>query len=133
MHIEHVALWARDLEGMRAFYEKYFGARCGPRYENPAKGFASYFLTFESGTRLELMHRPDIPADAADRRVQRSGFIHVAFVVGDDADVDALARRLAADGFQVLDGPRRTGDGYYESVILDPEGNRLELTAASKA
>jgi lactoylglutathione lyase len=130
MHIEHVALWARDLEGMRLFYERYFGARPGVRYENRGKGFTSCFLSFGSGARIELMHRQDIPEDAADPMVQRRGLIHVAFVVGHEADVDALTHRLADDGFRVVDGPRRTGDGYYESVVLDPEGNRVELSAS---
>jgi lactoylglutathione lyase len=132
MHIEHVALWTRDLEGMRRFYERYFGARSGARYENPHKGFTSYFLSFGSGPRIELMHRRDVPEDAADPSLQRRGLIHVAFVVGDEADVDALTRTLAADGFRVVDGPRRTGDGYYESVVLDPEGNRVELSAGRR-
>jgi lactoylglutathione lyase len=129
MRIAHVALWVRDLEAMRSFYEQYFGARAGPRYENQAKRFQSYFLSFAGGAQIELMHRPDIPADGADPLVQRRGFIHLALEVGDEADVDRLSKRIAADGFPVLDGPRRTGDGYYETVVLDPEGNRLELTA----
>jgi lactoylglutathione lyase len=132
MHIEHVAVWTRDLEAMRIFYERYFGARPSQRYENPGKQFQSYFLSFGSGPRLELMQRPDVPPDGADPLVQRRGLIHLAFVVGEEADVDALSRRLAADGFRLIDGPRRTGDGYYESVVLDPEGNRVELTAAPK-
>ena len=129
MHIEHVAIRVRDLEAMRLFYERYFGGRAGPRYENPAKKFQSYFLSFESGPRLELMQRPDVPPDAADPLVQRRGLIHLAVVVGTETDVDALSRRLATDGLRVVDGPRRTGDGYYESVVLDPEGNRIEITA----
>lgn len=132
MHIEHVALWARDLEAMRLFYERYFGARAGPRYENPDKQFQSYFLSFASGPRLEIMQRPNVPPDLCDPLLQRRGLIHLAFVVGGEADVDALSRRLAADGFRLVDGPRCTGDGYYESVVLDPEGNRVELTAASR-
>ncbi len=130
MHIEHVALWANDLEAMRAFYERYFGAVAGPRYVNRVKEFQSYFLSFDSGARLEIMQRPDIPADAADPLLQRRGLIHLAFVVGDEVDVEALSRRLVADGFDVIDGPRRTGDGYYETVVLDPEGNRVEFAAA---
>jgi lactoylglutathione lyase len=134
-HIEHVALWARDLEAMRSFYERYFGGRAGPRYENQAKRFESYFLTFGSGARLEIMRRPDVAASAPEEpgAAPRSGFVHLAFVVGREADVDALSRRLAADGFRVIDGPRRTGDGYYESVVLDPEGNRVEVAAARDA
>jgi lactoylglutathione lyase len=129
MHIEHVAIWARDLETLRAFYERHFGARSGPPYENRSKRFRSYFLSFASGARLELMHRPDVPHDGSDPGTQRTGLVHLAFVVGDEADVDTLTRRLADEGHRVIDGPRRTGDGYYESVVLDPEGNRVELAA----
>jgi lactoylglutathione lyase len=78
------------------------------------------------------MHRPDLSAETVHPAAPRPGFVHIAFVVGVEADVDALSRRLANDGFRVLEGPRRTGDGYYESVVLDPEGNRIELTAAAK-
>jgi lactoylglutathione lyase len=133
MRIEHVAIWTSDLERLRAFYERYFGARAGDRYENPAKQFRSYFLCFESGARLELMQRPELPRDAADPVRQRTGFIHLAFVVGDEAAVDTLTERLREAGHPPLDGPRRTGDGYYESVVLDPDGNRLEITAQARA
>ena len=129
MHIEHVAVWKPNVERLKRFYEDYFGARAGDRYENPAKHFKSYFLTFERGARLELMERPDIPSDRADPATQRTGFIHLAFVVGDESAVAALTMRLRADGYPLLDGPRRTGDGYYESVMLDPDGNRLEIAA----
>jgi lactoylglutathione lyase len=130
MHIEHVAIWTLDLERLRAFYERYFGALAGNKYENPIKQFQSYFLSFESGARVELMHRPDLPRDAADPARQRTGLIHLAFVVGDEAAVDALTERLRSEGHPPLDGPRRTGDGYYEAVVLDPDGNRIEITAA---
>jgi lactoylglutathione lyase len=129
MRIEHVAIWTPDLDRLRAFYERYLGARAGARYENAAKGFQSYFLGFESGPRLELMHRADVPRDAAGVTAQRTGLIHVAFTVGDERAVDALAERLRGDGHPVIDGPRRTGDGYYECVALDPDGNRVEITA----
>jgi lactoylglutathione lyase len=109
MKIEHVALWTHDLERLRAFYERYFGARAGDRYENPAKQFTSYFLRFESGARLELMQRPDVSGSAGDRLV--GGLAHFAVAVGDEAAVDALAARMRAAGHAVIDGPRRTGDG----------------------
>lgn len=128
MWIEHAALWASDLERAREFYQTYFGATAGPKYANPAKGFESYFLTFPSGgARLELMRKPGLqaPPPAAGH----TGWAHLAFAVGSVEAVDALTGRLRADGFKVVDGPRRTGDGYYESVILDPEGNRVEVTA----
>jgi lactoylglutathione lyase len=118
--LTHVALWSADLERLRAFYESYFGASAGPRYENPGKGFQSYFLTLAGGARIELMHS-SAPA-------RSSGYAHIALAPGSEGAVDALTERLRAQGYAVIDGPRRTGDGYYESVILDPDGNRVELT-----
>ncbi len=128
MHIEHIAVWSHDLERLRAFYETYFGAAAGPRYVNERRGFASYFLTFTSGARLELMQMPGIPASQDDRLVQFTGYIHLAMSTGSPAQVDELTERLRRAGYTVLDGPRRTGDGYYESVVLDPDGNRVEIT-----
>jgi lactoylglutathione lyase len=128
MKIEHVALWVSDLERTRAFYETYFGATAGPKYANAAKGFEAYFLTFPSGgARLELMRKSGLPAHSPG--AEHTGWAHLAFSVGSAERVDALTGRLRAGGFDVLDGPRRTGDGYYESVVLDPEGNRVEVTA----
>ena len=112
--IEHVALWTNDLEGLRWWYERWLGARASERYENTDPGFASYFLEFNGGARLELMHRPgEEPGLRA----------HVAFSLGSQQAVDALAAELGA-----VEGPRTTGDGYYEAVVLDPDGNRVELT-----
>jgi lactoylglutathione lyase len=127
VRLEHVGLWVRDLDGVAAFYEKYFAARVGPRYQNPRKGFESRFLEFSGSARLEIMRRNDVPARAMDEQL---GLAHVALTVGDEAAVDALAARLAADGHAPIDGPRRTGDGYYECVVRDPEGNRVEIAAA---
>jgi lactoylglutathione lyase len=128
MHIEHFAIWTEDIERLRAFYAHYFGAAAGTRYENPAKGFQSYFLSFASGARLEIMQMPDIPRTGNDASAQFTGYVHLAISVGSQGAVDALTEQLRADGYPVLDGPRRTGDGYYESVVLDPDGNRLEIT-----
>lgn len=127
VRIEHVALWVRDLEAVAAFYARWFGARMGERYENPRKGFASRFLEFDGGARLEVMTRADVEARGDGELL---GFAHIAMVVGNEAAVDALAARFAAEGIAVIDGPRRTGDGYYECVVCDPEGNRVEVTAA---
>ena len=124
--LEHVALWVRDVDGVAAFYARYFGARVGERYENPRKGVQSRFLQFASGARLEVMARTDVLARGA---AEALGFAHVAIAIGDEAAVDALAARFKADGVALLDGPRRTGDGYYECVVLDPEGNRVEVAA----
>lgn len=126
VRIEHVALWVRDLDRVAGFYARYFGARVGELYRNPAKGFASRFLEFSSGARIEIMTRTGIDARAT---AELLGFAHVALSVGDVTAVDAMARRLAEDGIAILDGPRRTGDGYYECVVRDPEGNRIEVTA----
>jgi lactoylglutathione lyase len=127
VRLEHVGLWVRDLDSVAAFYERYFGARIGDLYRNPRKGFESRFLQFGDGARLEIMRRGDIDQRLADEQL---GLAHVAIQVGDEAAVDALAARVTADGMTPLDGPRRTGDGYYECVLRDPEGNRVEIIAA---
>jgi lactoylglutathione lyase len=128
MHIAHLAIWAKDLEKLKRFYERYFDAQATAKYLNAQKQFQSYFLTFASGAQLELMHRPDIPPMSTQLGQEFLGYAHLAISVGSEAAVDALTMRLVNDGYQRLDGPRRTGDGYYESVVLDPEGNRLEIT-----
>ena len=124
--IEHVAIWTVDLERLRAFYERYFGGVAGERYENPSTGFRSYFLELD-GTRLELMQMPAV-AERAEGDQQRLGWAHIAFALGSEQAVDELTDLLRSDGYAILDGPRRTGDGYYESVVRDPDGNRVELT-----
>src|SRR6267143_2024873 len=128
MKLDHVAIWAVDIELMRTFYEKYFDARSNRKYENERKRFASYFLTFPGGGRLELMHRPGIqqipPTQGAPEFI---GYAHLGVELGSRADVDALTRRLQDAGFPLLDGPRQTGDGYYESMVADPEGNRIVI------
>jgi len=124
--IEHLALWVRDLDAVAAFYARWFGARIGDRYENPRKGFASRFLEFAGGARLEIMTRADVGLRGNGEQL---GFAHVAIVVGDETAVDTLAAAFGAAGVTLLDGPRRTGDGYYECVVSDPEGNRVEVTA----
>ena len=128
MHIEHVALWTHQLESLRHFYQHYFAAQAGARYDNPAKGFSSYFLRFASGARLELMSRADVSEVVTDPVRQRTGFIHLAFAVGSAAEVDAFYVLACRDGLKVLEAPRHTGDGYYEMTLLDPDGNRLEVT-----
>ena len=128
MTIGHFALWVQDLERMKTFYERYFSAQANTNYVNERKQFRSYFLTFTSGPRLELMQRPDIQPLARQLGQEFLGYAHLAMNVGSATAVDELTQRLVADGYQRLDGPRWTGDGYYESVILDPEGNRIEIT-----
>jgi lactoylglutathione lyase len=126
MRIEHVGVWVRDIDVVAAFYAKYFGARVGTLYQNPRKGFESRFLAFDSGARLEIMKRGDVGERAL---AEQLGLAHVALTVGDEAHVDALAARFIADGMAPESGPRRTGDGYYECVVRDPEGNRVEIAA----
>ena len=128
MHIEHVAIWTHDLDRLVAFYTAYLGGTAGPRYHNPRTGFESIFVRFETGARLEIMHMAGIPANANDPDTQATGLIHLAFSLGSRPAVDALTDRLAADGLRVIGAPRTTGDGYYESVVLDPDGNRIEIT-----
>ena len=126
MRIEHVGVWVRDIDAVAAFYARYFDARVGTLYQNPRKGFESRFLAFDSGARLEIMKRGDVGERASTEQL---GLAHVAITVGDDANVDALAARFIADGVTPESGPRRTGDGYYECVVRDPEGNRVEIAA----
>ena len=129
MHIEHVALWTSDLERCKAFYTTYFGATPGSRYLNAAKGFESCFLSFADGARIEAMTTSKLAPLVLAPGIQRMGLTHLAISVGSEDMVDKLTQRLREDGFSIEDGPRRTGDGYYESVVLDPDGNRIEITA----
>ena len=128
MKIEHIAIWAKDIEALKEFYIKYFGAVSNEKYINRKNVFSSYFLVFESGARLEIMQMPTIPDSVNDPYKQFTGFIHLAISVGSEDRVTSLTNELANDGYEILDGPRKTGDGYYESTILDPEKNRLEIT-----
>ncbi|MFZ6013052.1 MAG: VOC family protein [Bacteroidota bacterium] len=128
MKIVHVAIWAHDLEMLKNFYEKYFKAKAGKKYVNTTKNFESYFLDFEEGGRLELMHMPGIPVSLNDSYKQFSGLIHFAIGVGSKEKVNSLTEQLREDGLEIVGEPRMTGDGYYESVVLDPEGNRIEIT-----
>ncbi|MDO5582151.1 MAG: VOC family protein [Planctomycetia bacterium] len=126
MRIDHIALYVKDLERTREFFQSYFQARSNNGYRNPKSGLRTYFLTFEDGTRLEIMTRSDL--EDPEKSEFRTGYIHLAFSLGSSEAVDSITKRLADDGFTVLSGPRTTGDGYYESCVLGPEGNILELT-----
>lgn len=126
MKIEHAAVYVRDLEGARAFFQTYFGAVSGPLYQNPTTGFSSYFLTFEEGSRLELMTLPRL--EMGEGAGLRTGYAHLALSVGSREAVDQLTGRLRQAGYPVLSGPRTTGDGYYESCIAGAEGLRIEIT-----
>ncbi|MBS0394301.1 MAG: VOC family protein [Proteobacteria bacterium] len=126
--LAHIAIWTHDLERLTAFYARYFGARVGANYANAAKGFESRFLDFDGGARLEIMRTTRLALVSAPPGAQRAGLTHLALSVGSPQRVDEVTGRLAADGYPILDGPRRTGDGYYECVVLDPDGTRLEIT-----
>ena len=129
MQIEHLALWVQDLEAMKGFYLNYFDVVSGPKYTNDAKHFACYFINFGEGrTRLELMTHLNIQPYEG-KRGYGMGLAHFAISVGGKDKVDALTERLRKDNFTIFSEPRTTGDGYYESVVLDPEGNYVEITA----
>ena len=126
MRIEHAAMYVKDLEKAKDFFIKYFGAVPNEGYHNKNTDFRSYFLSFDEGARLEIMTRPSM--DDAEKTPARTGLIHLAFGVGSEEKVDELTARLKADGYEVLSGPRTTGDGYYESCVVGIEGNQIEIT-----
>jgi len=125
MKIEHLAIWTIHLEAMKAFYEKYFQATAGSLYHNPDKKFKSYFLSFHQGCRLELMMKESISTRMEETQL---GLAHFALSVGTKDAVNRITEQLRADGIIIFAEPRTTGDGYYESVILDPDGNQIEIT-----
>ena len=134
--LEHVAIWTRDLEGMKDFYCAYFDGKAGAKYRSKSAAhpnFESYFLTFGDGSRLELMQMPTIPESAYAPGQEALGLTRIAFAVGGTDEVDALAKRAHAEGRPVLLEPHRNGDGYYEACILDPDGNRVEVTTLPEA
>ena len=126
MTIDHVAMYVRNLEKARDFFLKYLDGKSNDGYHNKATDFRSYFITFDGGARLELMTRPEL-ADSG-QELFRTGYIHIAFHVGSKEKVDMLTERFRQDGFEVISGPRTTGDGYYESCIVGIEGNQIEIT-----
>ena len=127
MKIDHAALYTCDLERLRAFYEDYFDGKANKQYRNEKTGLQTYFISFADGARLELMTRPGL--EECERSRLWTGGTHLAFKAGTRENVDALTERLRADGYEVTSGPRVTGDGYYESCVLDPDGNTVEITA----
>ena len=126
MKIEHIAMYVHDLEAAKDFFIKYFDARVNDGYHNKSTDFKSYFLTFEDGARLEIMNNPDIKD--LEKDATRTGYIHIAFSVGSKEKVDRLTEQLKSDGYDVISGPRTTGDGYYESCIIGIEDNLVEIT-----
>lgn len=128
MRIEHVAIWTRNIEKLKMFYTDYFGGITGEKYINSTKSFESYFIKFDSGARLELMQMPAVPLNLNDSIDQYTGLIHIAISVGSKEKVDNITNELMNAGYTIVSQPRRTGDGYYESSVLDPDRNRLEIT-----
>lgn len=126
MKIEHIALYVNDLENAKQFFIKYFGAEANDGYHNPRTDFRSYFLTFDDGARLEIMTKPGM--EDQEKAPARTGYAHIAFSVGSKERVDSLTAELKAAGYEVVSGPRTTGDGYYESCVAAIEGNQIEIT-----
>lgn len=127
MNIAHAAIYTANLELLRDFYVTYFNGKAGPVYENKSNGFRSYFIEFDSGAALELMTRTT-GLNRTEKGELNTGYSHLAFSVGNRTGVDSLTEQLRRDGFTVVSNPRTTGDGYYESCVLDPDGNRVEIT-----
>lgn len=127
MKIDHVAMYVNDLDAVKNFFVKYFNAVAGSKYSNFRNDFSNYFLKFDDGSRLEIMTRNS--AVDADKVRYRTGFHHIAISVGDRKDVDDLMKKFDSDGVIVVSGARTTGDGYYAAVVVDPEGNEVEIIA----
>ena len=126
MRIEHIAMYVNDLEKAKDFFVKYFNAISNEGYYNKTTDFRSYFLSFDDGARLEIMNKPQMMDD--EKGINRTGFVHIAFSLGSKDAVDALTEKMRNDGYNVISGPRITGDGYYESCIIGIEGNQIEIT-----
>ena len=126
MKIEHIAMYVNDIEKSKEFFIKYLCATANDGYHNHTTDFKSYFLSFDDGARLEIMNRPEMSDD--HKNISRTGYIHIAFSVGSKEKVDSLTEQFKADGYDVISGPRTTGDGYYESCIVGIEGNQIEIT-----
>ncbi len=126
MEIEHIAMYVNDIEQVRDFFVKYLGGKSNDGYHNPKTDFRSYFISFDTGARLEIMNKPDLVDE--EKSLNRTGFIHAAFSVGSKERVNELTQQLQNDGYPIVSGPRTTGDGYYESCVVAVEGNQIEIT-----
>ena len=126
MVIEHIAMYVNDLESARDFFVKYLGAKSNDGYHNVKTGFRSFFVSFDDGARIEIMNKPEMADD--NKELNRTGYAHIAFSVGSKERVDELTEQIKNAGYEVVSGPRTTGDGYYESCIVAVEGNQIELT-----
>ena len=127
MRIEHIAIWTWDLERLKKFYTEYFNCIAGKKYHNESNGFESYFLSFDNSARLELMQMPSIPNNLNDSKIQYEGIIHIAISVGSKKNVVEITKKLRSDEYTIVSEPQTTGDGYFESCVLDSDGNRLEI------
>lgn len=126
MKIEHIAMYVKDLEKTKTFFEIYLNARANAGYHNPKTDFRSYFLSFDDGARLEIMNKPQM--QDSSKVLTQTGYIHIAVSVGSKEKVDELTAKLKEDGYEIISGPRITGDGYYESCVVGIEGNQIEIT-----
>lgn len=124
MRIHHIAIWTFRLEEMKEFYTRYFQGTSNEKYVNPKKGFESYFIRFDDGAELELMSRADVQNVPIEEN--RKGLTHFAFLIDSKEEVLRLTEELRAKGYTIAGEPRTSGDGYFESVVLDPDGNRVE-------
>lgn len=128
MHLHHIAIWTNSLEEQKEFYVKYFNGTSNQKYVNPVKGFESYFVSFDRGSGgIEIMRKKEITASnpLAGNSI---GLAHFSFATGSKEAVLELTERLRKDGYTVASEPRTTGDGYFESAILDGDGNCIEIT-----
>lgn len=124
MKIHHIAIWTFRLEELREFYIRYFNGTSNEKYINPKKGFESYFIYFDDGAALELMSRTDVQNTPIEEN--KLGLTHFALSFQSKEDVLRTTEQLRSDGYTIAGEPRTSGDGYFESVILDPDGNRVE-------
>lgn len=129
MKIEHVAIYVNNLEGARDFFVKYFDGKSNDGYHNKTTGFRSYFISFEDGSRLEVMSKPGVEDN--DNKLNCTGYSHIAFAVRTKEELDTLTERIRSDGYEIVSGPRTTGDGYYESCFIGIEGNLIEITVGN--
>lgn len=127
MTLDHIAIWTPDIEKLKEFYVKFFNGRANEKYINHKTGFESYFVTFESGSRLEIMQLPGILENMNPVEKQHYGIIHLAFRLSDMQSVIEKSGEMEKAGFRILRGPRVTGDGYFEFETLDPDNNRIEV------
>ena len=126
MRIEHIAMYVNDLAAARDFFVRYFNAKSNEGYHNKTTDFSSYFLHFDDGARLEIMKKPVM--EDFQKTLSRTGYVHIAFSLGSKDAVDELTEKMRNDGYDIISGPRTTGDGYYESCIIGPEGIQIEIT-----